>query len=120
EMRGEAADRVDGARVGVGAADGVAFAEEVDEVAAAAAAGVEDAHAGRDAAAQELIEQVDVDAAELLGQGGHRGLLLAFEDAAERAAEDVGLRLLADAAGVEHLAVTLDLAVELLDLAAEN
>ena len=42
-----------------------AFAQEVHEIATAAAAGIEHAHARPDAAAQQLIEQVDVDVAEL-------------------------------------------------------
>ena len=42
-----------------------AFSQEIHKIASEAAAGVEDAHAGRDAAAEELIEEVDVDLAEL-------------------------------------------------------
>jgi len=38
----------------------------MDEIATVAAAGVQDAHGGGDVAAQELIEDVDVDLAELL------------------------------------------------------
>ena len=51
-------DRVD-------AEDVVAVPEEVDEIAPAAAAGIDDTHAGRDSSTQELIEEVDVDLAEL-------------------------------------------------------
>jgi hypothetical protein len=50
---------VDGEDLGV-------FAQEIDEVAAVAAAGVEDAHGGGDVAAQDLVEDVDVNLAELL------------------------------------------------------
>ena len=35
------------------------------------AAGVEDSHAGHDVAAKKLVEEVDVDRAELLLEGGH-------------------------------------------------
>ena len=54
-----------GLRVRVGAVDFVAFPEEVDEVPSAAAAGVDDTHSGRDAPLEELVEEVDVDLAEL-------------------------------------------------------
>jgi hypothetical protein len=56
----------------IGAEDLVAFAEEVDEIAPRAASGVEDSHAGHDVVAKDLIEEVDVDLAELLLEGGHR------------------------------------------------
>jgi hypothetical protein len=56
----------------IGAEDLVAFAEEVDEIAPGAAARVEDSHAGHDVVAKDLIEEVDVDLAELLLEGGHR------------------------------------------------
>ena len=46
----------------------VARAKEVDEIPALAAPGIEDPHAGRYPAAQQLIEQVDVDVAELRSQ----------------------------------------------------
>jgi hypothetical protein len=59
-------------RILIGAEDLVAFAEEIDEVAAGAASGVEDSHAGHDVAAKKLVEEVDVDLAELLLEGGHR------------------------------------------------
>jgi hypothetical protein len=55
----------------IGAEDLVPFAEEIDEIAAGAASGVEDSHAGHDVAAKDLIEEVDVDLAELLLEGGH-------------------------------------------------
>jgi hypothetical protein len=56
EMRGEAADGVYGAGVGVDGEDVVTRAEQPDEVAASTAAGVEDAGARRDSAAEELVE----------------------------------------------------------------
>jgi hypothetical protein len=75
EMRGEGGDESAGLRDGfgtlIGAEDLVAFAEEVDEIAAGTASGVEDSHAGHDVAAKELVEEVDVDLAELLVEGGH-------------------------------------------------
>ncbi len=52
-------------------ADVVALADEVTDVAAFAAAGVEDFHAGLDAAAEQLIDEVDVGVAELLLERGH-------------------------------------------------
>ena len=58
-------------RVGVIAADVEAFPEQIHEIAAAAASGIEHAHARGDASAQQLIEHVDVDVAELVLQG-HR------------------------------------------------
>jgi hypothetical protein len=75
EMRGESGDESAGLRDGfgilIGAKDLVALAEEVDEIAADTAPGVEDSHAGDDVAAKDLIEEVDVDRAELLLEGGH-------------------------------------------------
>src|SRR3954462_14468377 len=47
-------------------------------------------------------------------------LLLGSEPLPQRAAEDVRLRVLSDPACLEHLAIALNLAVELFDLAAEN
>jgi hypothetical protein len=75
EMRGESGDESaglsDGFGILIGAKDLVALAEEVDEIAADTAPGVEDSHAGDDVAAKDLIEEVDVDRAELLLEGGH-------------------------------------------------
>ena len=65
EPPGDGTHRRERAGIGVDAEDLEAVPEEVDEVAAAAAAGVEDAHARRDASAEQLIEDVDVDLAEL-------------------------------------------------------
>jgi hypothetical protein len=42
-----------------------ALAQQVDEIASGAAACVEDAHGGRDVAAKNLIEEIDVDLSEL-------------------------------------------------------
>ncbi len=69
---GEGADALDGSRVFIDAEDLVSLAQKVDEVATEATAGIEDAHAGRYAAALELIEEVDVDGAELFLKRGHR------------------------------------------------
>jgi len=71
ERGGERAGLRNGFGVLVCGVDVVAFAEEVDEVAASTASGVEDAHAGRDVAAEELVEEIDVDVAELLLESGH-------------------------------------------------
>jgi hypothetical protein len=76
KMGGEGGDESaglgDGFGIVIGAEHLVAFAEEVDEIAAGTAARVENSHAGHDVAAQELIEEIDVDRAELLLEGGHR------------------------------------------------
>jgi hypothetical protein len=61
--------------------DLAAGAEEMNEVAAVAASGVEDGHAGFDVAAQDLIEEVNVDLAELLLKGhGHAGYSFGSSD----------------------------------------
>ena len=57
--------------IGVDAGDVVAVPEEVDEIAAAAAARVDDAHAGCDPSTKELIEEIDIDLAELGHQIRH-------------------------------------------------
>ena len=69
---GEGAGLLDGCGVLVDGEDVAAFAEKIDEVAAGAAAGVEDAHAGDDVAAEEMVEEIDVDEAELFLQTRHR------------------------------------------------
>jgi hypothetical protein len=51
--------------------DLVSLAQKIDEVAAGATACIEDAHAGCDVFTEELIEDVDVDGAELLLERGH-------------------------------------------------
>jgi len=56
--------------------DFIALLEKVNQVSAAAAACVENPHAGEDAATQELIKEVDVDLAELLVKVGHVYLCL--------------------------------------------
>ena len=61
----ELADVVHGCGILVDGEDLAAFAEQVDEVAAVAASGIDNGHAGLDVAAQDLIEDVDVDLAEL-------------------------------------------------------
>jgi hypothetical protein len=73
---GDPADVVDRRGIGVDAINLITLAEQVDEVAAGAAADIEDAHAGRDAGAEELIEEVDVDGAELFLKRGHGSRLL--------------------------------------------
>ena len=78
EQGGEGADALDGNRVFVYAEDFASLAQKIDEVAAEAAARVDDAHARGYVAAQKLIEEVDVDSAELLlkgGDGWHRKII---------------------------------------------
>jgi hypothetical protein len=70
---GEGAALRDGCGVPVDGEDVVAFAEKIDEVAAGAATGVENAHAGNDVAAKEMVEEIDVDEAELLLERRHKG-----------------------------------------------
>jgi hypothetical protein len=65
EGRGELADVVHGCGILVDGEDLAALAEQVDEVAPVAASGIDDGHAGLDVAAEDLIEDVDVDLAEL-------------------------------------------------------
>ena len=77
QVRREAAHGVDRLRIEIGAEDLVPFAEQVHDVPAGAAAGVEDRHPLRDIAAQELIEEVDVDVAKLFLESGHAGLMVA-------------------------------------------
>ena len=60
---------VDGFGVLVEGVDLATFAEEMDEVSSVAAAGVEDGASGLDVAAQDLVEDVDVDMAELFLDG---------------------------------------------------
>jgi hypothetical protein len=66
ERCGESSGLLNGCWVLVDGGDITAFAEKVDEVATRAAAGIEDSHAGGNVAADELVEEVDVDGAELL------------------------------------------------------
>jgi hypothetical protein len=72
EGGGEGASLCDGVGVLIGGEDLIAFAEEIDEIAAGATACVEHAHARVDVVAEDLIEEVDVDGAELLLESGHR------------------------------------------------
>ena len=58
-------------RLLIDGADVVALADEVTDIAAFATAGVEDFHAGLDAAPEHLIDEVDVGVAELLLERGH-------------------------------------------------
>jgi thiol-disulfide isomerase/thioredoxin len=75
-VRGDPAHFRDRPRVGIHTADIVALAKKIDQIAAAAAARVENPHSWLDAAAQKLVEQVDIDRAELVGQAGHRYLMI--------------------------------------------
>jgi hypothetical protein len=58
------AHRRDGARVGVRPKHVVALIQEIDKITSEAAAGVENGHAGHDAAAKDLVKEVDVYLAE--------------------------------------------------------
>jgi len=52
-----------------------ALAEQMDEIASVAAAGIEHAHAGGDVSAQDLVEDVNINLSELFLNGqGHLGL----------------------------------------------
>jgi len=66
EGGGESADVFNAFWVAVDGEDFAANAEEMDEVAAVAASGVDDAHVGGEIAAEDLVEDVDVDGAELV------------------------------------------------------
>src|SRR5689334_2448771 len=65
-------DRPDRAHVRIGAENFILLfkrvAQKVDEIAARTAARVEDTHSRAEAAAQELVEKVDVDRTELFGE----------------------------------------------------
>ena len=76
EFTGHAPHGVHRHWVGIGAEDVVALAQQVDEIAAVAAARVEHAHAGRDASTQDLIEEVNIDVPELLLEIAHLPMIL--------------------------------------------
>ena len=61
----QCSDGVDCCATGIDGANVEALAQEIDEIPPGTAAGIADARAGRHASAQELVEQVDVDFAEL-------------------------------------------------------
>lgn len=73
---GESAGLLDRGGVLIDGEDLVSLAQKIDEVAAGAAACVEDSHAGCDVFAEELIEDVDVDGAELRLKGRHRSSVM--------------------------------------------
>jgi hypothetical protein len=66
---GETARGLHGPWVRVDAEDLVSRGKKVVKISTETAARIEDLHAGHDAAAQDLIEQVDIDLAELLSKG---------------------------------------------------
>ena len=89
-----AADRF---RIRIEGADLEAFPEKVDEIAAPAAARIENAHPRVDAASEQLIEQIDVDRSEEGGEIGHGAEAVASADnaaspAASAAGEALGVR----------------------------
>lgn len=79
ERCGEAAYGLHGLRIGIDAKNLITFAEEIDEVAAGTTSSIEDPHPRHDAAAEELIEEVDIDLAELLLESEH-GYLTMIRD----------------------------------------
>ncbi len=81
---GVGARRLDRHGIGVDRDDVVAGTEQVDQIPAAAAAGIEDAHPRRNAAAKYLIEEIDVDTAEVLGQGVAHVAVIVRQDPAIR------------------------------------
>ncbi len=80
KLGAQGADGLEGFGIPISGDDLITFAEESDEVASGAAPGVEEEQAGGDAAAEELIEQVDVDGAELGLKSEHGGILLMIRD----------------------------------------
>ena len=64
-------ERGNRARIGIHAMDVVVFAEEIGKVAAGAASGIEDTHVRGDSAAKQLVEEINIDGAELLAEAGH-------------------------------------------------
>jgi len=71
---GERACGVDRSGILVYAEDLASLAQKVDEIAPEAAARIEDTHSGMDAATEKLIEEVDINGAELLLKRRHGGL----------------------------------------------
>ena len=68
----EGAGLLDGCGVLIDSEDVVALAKKIDKVAAGATAGVQDAHAGDNVAAEEMVKEIDVNEAELFLQIRHR------------------------------------------------
>ena len=71
ELGSEGANRCDGVQIGIDAANLEAILEEVHEIAATAATSIENAHSRRQPATQQLVEDVDIDMAELTHQIRH-------------------------------------------------
>jgi hypothetical protein len=69
ERSREAAHMVDRLGVGIEREYFAALAKQMDEVSSVAATGVEHSHGGGDVAAQDLIEDVDIDLSELFLNG---------------------------------------------------
>ena len=78
EDRGEVACACYRFRVFIGGEHFEALLQKVNEIAPATAAGVEDTHAGRDAATEYLVEEIDVDLSELLHEAGRDHLSMLF------------------------------------------
>jgi hypothetical protein len=65
--------RHNGARFRIRPKDLVALAQKIDQVPSETAAGIENYHSWRNPAAEKLVEEMDVDVAELLVEGEHGG-----------------------------------------------
>ncbi len=65
ELRGQRSNLCDCLRRLIDAARIESAPEKIDEIAAAATAGIKHPHLGRDSTLEELVEQINVDAAEL-------------------------------------------------------
>ena len=92
EPRGELLHRADRLGIRIDAEDLVSGPEQIDQVPARPASGVEHPHARDQSFSEELIEQVDVDPAELILKIGHpsdgrRGGLLTMSQQDEGEAE---------------------------------
>ena len=87
---------LDGYSVGIRSEDFVPLLEHVYKVAARAAAGVEHANARRDSSAQDLVEEVDVDVAELIGERHGRSDCAPRQISPIRSAAGIGFAIAAD------------------------
>ena len=85
KLRGETTNLGDRSRVGVHAENLVSLSKQVDQVAPGSASGIEHAHSASNSATQELIEQIDVNLAELLLKVGHEAVLMIRESLSLRA-----------------------------------
>jgi hypothetical protein len=84
QTRSELLNARDRVRVCIGATYLIALAKQVDEIPAGPAASIEHSHARYDAAAKKLVEEVDIDLAELHSEVGRHqiGPVLEIHNAA--------------------------------------